>query len=55
MDVLGGQLKYLSALQHQVVLVKCKLKCNAIVQLFPIHLELPSNWYTHIAFVSGKC
>lgn len=55
MDVSGGQLKYLSALQHQVVLVKRKLKCNAIVQPFPIHLELPSNRFTHIAFVTGKC
>lgn len=55
MDVSGGQLKYPSALQHQVVLVKCKLKCNASGQLFPIHLELPSNRYTHIAFVRGKC
>lgn len=55
MDVSGGQLKYPSTLQHQVVLLKYKLKCNAIVELFPIHLELLSNWYTHIAFVSGKC
>lgn len=54
MDVSGGQLKCLSALQHQVVLVKCKIKCNTIVQLFPIHLELPSNRATHNAFVSGK-
>lgn len=54
MDISGGQLKCLSALQHQVVLVKCKIKCNTIVQLFPIHLELPSNRATHNAFVSGK-
>lgn len=54
MNVSGGQLNCLSALQHQVVLVKCKIKCNTIVQLFPIHLELPSNRATHNAFVSGK-
>lgn len=34
MDFSGGQLKYLSALQHQVVLVQCKPKCNTLLQPF---------------------
>lgn len=46
MDLSGRQLKYLSALHYQVVLLKCKIKRSNIVQLLPIYLQLLSNGYT---------